>query len=361
MGAQFPSFDKGAIAQTLGLDPEAVTMNVMFAGGSFGRRAQPTAHIGAEVAAIAKAAGGTGSWKLVWTREDDLQGGYYRPLTVHKLRGGLDADGNIAAWEDVIVNQSIMAGGPMAGMMKDGLDPTSFEGSVKMPYDLPHARMGWAQMDTPVPPLWWRSVGHSHTAYATEVFLDMLLEKGGKDAIEGRLALIKSDAGRDRAVLERVAKMAGWDGQRVKNGRGYGVAVHESFSTYIAQIAEVSDEGGIPKVHKVWCAVDCGVAVNPNVIRAQVEGAIGYGLGTVLFDEITLLDGGTVAQENFDTYRMLRINEMPEIEVEIIESDADPSGIGEPGTPPIGPAVANAWRALTGTVVTRLPFRAEKV
>ncbi|KAF0674578.1 xanthine dehydrogenase family protein molybdopterin-binding subunit [Profundibacterium mesophilum] len=362
MGAQFPSLDKPAIAQGLGIDPENVIINVMFAGGSFGRRAQPTAHIGAEIAAIAKAAGGDGSWKLVWTREDDLQGGYYRPLTVHKLRGALDAEGNITAWEDVIVNQSIMAGGPMAGMMKDGLDPTSFEGGTKMPYDLPDMRVGWAQMETAVPPLWWRSVGHTHTGYATEVFLDMLLEKGGKDAVEGRLALLgNDDAGRDRAVLEKVAEMAGWTGERVKDGRGYGVAVHESFNTYVAQIVEVSDIEGFPKVHKVWCAVDCGVAVNPNVIRAQIEGGIGYGLGTVLFDEITLLEGGTVAQQNFDTYRMLRINEMPEIEVAIIDSDADPSGIGEPGTPPVGPALANAWRALTGTTVTRLPFRAEKV
>ena len=150
--------------------------------------------------------------------------------------------------------------------------------------------------------------------------------------------------------------MAGWDGQKVKNGKGYGVSLHESFNTYVAQIAEVEDRDGFPHVTKVWCAVDCGVAVNPNVIRAQVEGAIGYGLGSVLFNAITLGEGGVVQEQNFDTYRMLRINEMPAVEVEIIASDADPSGIGEPGTPPVGPAVANAWRALTGTAVTTLPF-----
>ncbi|MDW4498543.1 xanthine dehydrogenase family protein molybdopterin-binding subunit [Sulfitobacter sp. D35] len=356
-GSQFPALDHPTLAQILELDPANIRINVMLAGGSFGRRAQDTAHLAAEVAEIAKAAGGDGCWKLVWTREDDMTGGYYRPLTVHKMQGGLDADGNITAWSNVVVNQSIMAGGPMEAMMQDGMDPTSYEGSTKMPYDLPAARVSWVRQDSAVPVLWWRSVGHTHTGYATEVFLDMLLEKGGKDPVQGRLDLMTGDtAARDKAVLERVAEMAGWNGEKVKNGKGYGVAVHESFSTYVAQIVEVSDEGGMPRVHKVWCAVDCGVAVNPNVIRAQIEGGIGYGLGSILFDAVTLEEGGTVVETNFDTYRMLRINEMPEVEVAIIDSDADPTGIGEPGTPPIGPAVANAWRALTGRNVTKLPF-----
>ena len=358
MGSQFPALDKPAIVQTLGLSPEAVQVNVMLAGGSFGRRAQDTAHFASELAEVAKAAGGEGAWKLVWTREDDIRGGYYRPLTVHKMRGALDADGNIAGWEDVVVNQSIMAGGPMSQMMQDGMDPTSFEGSTKMPYDLPTRRVAWAQADSPVSVLWWRSVGHTHTGYATEVFLDRLLEEGGKDPVQGRLDLIRDDAARDRGVLEKVAEMAGWDGNRVKDGKGYGVAVHESFETYVAEIAEVSDAGGFPKVERVWVAVDCGVAVNPNVIRAQMEGGVGFGLGSVLFDEITLGEGGRVQQSNFDDYRMLRIHEMPEVIVEIVQSDADPTGVGEPGVPPIGPAVANAWRALTGQDVTRLPFTA---
>ena len=355
-GFQFPGFDKQAVAGTLGLDITKVKLNVMLAGGSFGRRAQPSAQIGSEIGAIAAAAGRDGSWKLIWTREDDLTGGYYRPMTVHKMRGALDADGNITGWHNTVVNQSIMAGGPMEMMMQDGKDPTSYEGSVKMPYDLANLRVDWVRAESKVSVLWWRSVGHSHTAYATEVFLDQLLEAGGKDPVQGRLDLLRSDMTRDRAVLEKVAAMAGWDGQNVKNGKGYGVALHESFNTYVAQIAEVEDRDGFPHVTKVWCAVDCGVAVNPNVIRAQVEGAIGYGLGSVLFNAITLGEGGVVQEQNFDTYRMLRINEMPAVEVEIIASDADPSGIGEPGTPPVGPAVANAWRALTGTAVTTLPF-----
>ncbi|XDA97093.1 xanthine dehydrogenase family protein molybdopterin-binding subunit [Sulfitobacter sp. LCG007] len=356
-GSQFPSLDQPTIAKVLGLQPEDVHINVLLAGGSFGRRAQDTAHLAAEIAEIAKAAGGDGCWKLVWTREDDMTGGYYRPITLHRMKGGIDAEGNILGWTDVVANQSIMAGGPMSMMMVDGKDPTSYEGSTKMPYALPNLRVGWAQQDSPVPVLWWRSVGHTHTGYATEVFLDMLLEKAGKDPVEGRLELMTGDnAARDKRVLQKVAEMAGWDGQKVKDGRGYGVAVHESFNTYVAQIAEVSDEGGFPKVHKVWCAVDCGIAVNPNVIRAQMEGGIGFGLGTILFDAVTLDEGGTVVESNFDTYRMLRIHEMPEIEVAIIDSDADPTGVGEPGTPPSGPALANAWRALTGQAVTELPF-----
>lgn len=356
MGSQFPSLDKPTLAGTLGIDPSNVVINVMFADGSFGRRAQPTAHVAAEIGEIAKAAGGNGSWKLLWTREDDMTGGYYRPLTVHKMRGGLDAEGNIVGWHDVVVNQSIMAGGPMAAMMQDGMDPTSYEGATKMPYDLANLKVDWVQQHSPVSVLWWRSVGHSHTGYATEVFLDQLLEAGGKDPVQGRLDLIKGDKGRDRAVLEKVAELAGWDGTKVKGDRGYGVALHESFSTYVAQIVEVMNKDGLPKVTKIWCAVDCGVAVNPNVIRAQIEGGAGYGLGSVMFNEVTLEEGGTIKERNFDQYRMLRISEMPEVEVEIIQSDNDPTCIGEPGLPPVGPAVANAWRALTGQTITKLPF-----
>ena len=360
VGSQFPSLDVPTIAQTLGLDAAKVKMNVMLAGGSFGRRAQDTAHFAAELAEVAKAAGGNGAWKLVYTREDDMTGGYYRPLTVHKMRAGLDDSGAIVGWENVVVNQSIMGGGPFAGMMQDGIDPTSIEGSTKMPYALANSRVGWVREESPVSVLWWRAVGHTHTAYATEVFLDMALEAAGKDPVQGRLDLLKDDAGRDRAVLEKVAKMAGWDGETVKGDKAYGVALHESFNSYTAQIAEVTDVDGMPRVTRVWCALDCGVAVNPNVIRAQIEGGVGFGLGSILFNELTLGEGGTVQERNFDTYRMLRIDEMPEVIVEIIDSAADPTGVGEPGTPPIGPAVANAWRALTGKAVTHLPFSRAK-
>lgn len=360
LGAQTPTVDQRAIAQTLGLAPDAVEVHVMLTGGSFGRRAQPTSEVATEVAAIAKAAGRDGAFKLAWSRADDMRGGFYRPLTAHRLRGGLDAAGNIVAWANDVANQSIVRGSPFEGMIRNGLDSTSYEGSTGMPYAWPAHRVTWAEMRSKTPPLWWRSVGHTHTAYATETFLDELLERGGKDRVEGRLDLIK-ESPRDAAVLRRVADMAGWSGPDAGNGRARGVALHESFNTYVAMIAEVSAEGGEPKTHKVWCAVDCGLAVNPNVIRAQIEGGLGYGLGAALFNEITLEDGGRVRQANFDSYRPLRIDEMPEVEVSILQSEAPPTGVGEPGTPPIAPAVANAWRALTGATPRRLPMVADGV
>ncbi|OYU39399.1 MAG: twin-arginine translocation pathway signal protein [Pseudorhodobacter sp. PARRP1] len=356
-GSQFPTFDKPTAAAALGIKPEDVSINVLLAGGSFGRRAQGSAHLAAEVAEIAKAAGRDGCFKLVWTREDDLRGGYYRPITVHRLKAGLDADGALVGWENTIANQSIMAGTPMAAMMKDGMDSTSYEGAYALPYKMGAHRIGWAQAQSPVPVLWWRSVGHTHTAYAVEVFLDELLEKAGKDPVQGRLDLLTPEATRERGVIEAVAKLAGWKG-RTADGKGYGIAMAKSFGTYVAEIVEVEDQNGFPKVTRVWCAVDCGVAVNPNIIRAQMEGGIGYALGTALFNEITLEPGGTVAQGNFDSYRMLRIHEMPAVQVEVITSTADPTGVGEPGVPPLAPALANAWRALTGKATYQLPFAA---
>jgi isoquinoline 1-oxidoreductase beta subunit len=227
-------------------------------------------------------------------------------------------------------------------------------------YALPNTRLNWAQMQTGVPTLWWRSVGHTHTAYAVETFLDRVLLASGRDPVEGRMALMREDRPRDAAVLARVAEMAGWSGPGTGDRR-MGVAVVRSFGSYVAQIAEVEDRDGSPHVTRVWCAVDCGVAVTPDVIRAQMEGGIGFGLGTLLHDEITLDEGGAVRQANYDGYPILRIDEMPQIEVSILQSDASPTGVGEPGTPPIAPAVANAWRALTGTMPYRLPFGAGEV
>ena len=350
MGSQLQTVDHGTIAGVLGMPQDKITLNTMLAGGSFGRRAQGDSHFAAEAAAVAKA-NGKGAVKLVWTREDDVRGGYYRPLTVHRMSGGLDADGAITAWDHTIATQSIMAGTPFEMMMKDGLDPTTFEGANHLPYAVPNHRLGWARMESPVPALWWRAVGHTHTAYAVETFIDELLGKAGKDPVEGRLALMGDEQAREAAVLRRAAEIAGWSGQK-----GYGVAVHKSFNSYVAQVAQVEDRDGTPHVEKVWCAVDCGVAVNPNVIRAQMEGGIGYGAGAALFDAITLGEGGMVQQANWDTYRMLRINEMPRVEVSIIESQESPTGVGEPGLPPVAPAIANAWRSLTGERPGTLPM-----
>ena len=354
-GSQFPTLDRQTIAGVLGLAPENVEVKTLLAGGSFGRRAQPTVHFAVEVAEIAKAAG-QGVYKYMWTREDDITGGYYRPLTVHRLRAGLDEKGRIIAWENTIANQSVMGGSPFEQItMPDGLDQSAFEGSTELPYAFPASSVTWARMESPVPVQWWRSVGHSHTAYATEVFLDELLALSETDPVLGRLDLLKRSQSRHRGVLERVAEIANWD-KAPDAGRAKGVALHKCFGTYVAAVAEVSDDGGMPKVHKVWCAVDCGVAINPNVIKAQMQSSIGYGLSAALFNEITLADGGAIEQRNFDRYRVLRINEMPEIEVAIVQSDEAPTGVGEPGLPPTAPAVANAWRVLKGKAPHRLPF-----
>ncbi|MES2989583.1 MAG: xanthine dehydrogenase family protein molybdopterin-binding subunit [Pseudomonadota bacterium] len=354
MGSQFQVGEMGAICGTLGVKPTDATLHEQFAGGSFGRRATPFMEFAVEAASAFKAYGGKAPVKHVWMRENDIRGGRYRPLTVHKLRGGLDAGGNIVGWEQVVAAQSFFKNTPMEGMgIKNGLDDSITEGLADS-YHFPASYVGQHIMEGGVPTLWWRSVGNTHTAYAMESFLDELLVLGGKDPVAGRLALMKEE--RLKGVLSEVAKLADWGG-KVPAGRARGVAAWKSFGSYVAQIAEVSvGPEGVPKVHKVWCAIDCGIPVNPNVIRAQIEGGIGYGLGHALFSEIVLGEGGVVQQGNFDTYRSLRISEMPEVKVSIIKSTENPTGVGEPGLPPLAPAVANAWRKLTGKSVRRLPF-----
>jgi len=354
-GSQLQTVDHKAIAAVMGLAEENVNINTLLAGGSFGRRAQPAGDLAAEAAQALKALGRDAAIKLVWTREDDIKGGRYRPFVLHRMEGSLDKQGNIIAWDQVVVGQSIIKGSPFEAMVKDGVDPTMVEGASDLPYKIPNLRVTAHTMDVGVPVLWWRSVGHTHTAFATETFVDELLVGGGKDPLHGRLALLK-EAPRHAEVLRAAGRLCRWKGAKVGNGRARGVAVHKSFDTYVAQIAEVSrGADGMPKVEKVWCAVDCGVAVNPDIIKAQMEGGIGFGLGAVLFDQITL-DRGQVVQSNFNDYRMLRIHEMPQVEVVVVKSTEKPTGVGEPGVPPIGPAVANAWRALTGKAVRQLPF-----
>ncbi len=354
MGSQFQVGETGAIAQVLGIPFENMTLHEQFAGGSFGRRAQPDAGFAVEAGWVAKGHG-PGTVKHVWTRENDIRGGRYRPLAVHALKGGLDASGKIVAWDQTIAVQSFVIGTPMEKLAAPtGVDTNMYEGAGTDDYAFPNARLASVRMENGVPTLWWRSVGHTHTAYATETFIDELLQLGGQDLVEGRMALLKE--ARAKAVLARVAEMAGW-GKSVADDRALGIAVHKSFNSYVAQVAEVSKGAdGLPKVHKVWCAVDCGIAINPNVIRAQMEGGIGYGLGHALYAEIVLGEGGRIAQGNFDSYRSLRMGEMPAVEVSIIKSGENPTGVGEPGLPCIAPATANAWRKLTGKSVRRLPF-----
>ena len=353
-GSQIPTIDQQVVAGIVGLPPAKVRVHTMLAGGSFGRRATPNGDVAGEAASVAKAIRGDKAVKLVWTREDDIQGGRYRPLYVHRLRAGLDAQGNIVGWEHRIVGQSIAAGTPFEVMVKNGIDPTSVEGASTLPYAIPNITVELHTTSAGVPILWWRSVGSTHTAYSTETFLDELAHAAGRDPLEVRRALLAKHP-RHLATLNLAAAKAGW-GEALPGGRARGVAVHESFNSVVAQVAEVSlRPDGLPKVERVVCAVDCGTAINPDVVRSQMEGGIGFGLAAALWSEITLVRG-RVQQRNFDGYRPLRINDMPAVEVHIVPSGAAPTGVGEPGVPPIAPAVANALFQLTGQRVRRLPF-----
>jgi isoquinoline 1-oxidoreductase beta subunit len=353
-GCQLQTGDHNMIATVLGLPFERVEIETMLAGGSFGRRGQADMHLAAELAAAAKAIGPGRPVKLMWTREDDIRGGYYRPLFLHRLRGAMSG-GKIVAWADRIVGQSILKGTPYESIIKDGIDPFSVEGARDIPYDVADFRCELHTAEAAVPVLSWRSVGHTHSGYAVECFVDQLLQTAGKDPVAGRLQMMDKSP-RAAGALGAVATLADWSGPGPVGKRARGVAVVESFGTCVAQIAEVSvDDGNRPRVHKVWCAVDCGVAVNPDVIRAQMQGGIGFGLGHVLFAEVTI-EAGRPLQGNFDTYRSLRIDEMPEIEVAIVPSVEQPTGVGEPGVPPIGPAVANAMAALGLARPRRLPM-----
>jgi isoquinoline 1-oxidoreductase beta subunit len=354
-GHQMPDLYQAVTAQIAELPPERVKLHVMMTGGGFGRRAVPDADVIAEAVSTAKAIGWKAPVKLVWTREDDMTGGRYRPMYYHKLKAALDAQGKIVAWQHRIVGQSIMKGTPFeGGMVKNGVDATSVEGAANLPYAIPNLKVDLVTTDVGVPVLWWRSVGSTHTAYSTEVFIDELAQAAGRDPIEFRLSML-DDKPRHRAVLERVRDASGW-GTELPNGRGRGVAVAESFGSYVAQVAEVSVQNGGVRVERVVCAVDCGTAINPDVIKAQMEGGIGFGLGAILKGEITL-EGGKVQQANFDGYEVLHIDEMPAVEVHILPSTEKPTGVGEPGVPPIGPAVANAVFAVTGKRIRVLPMR----
>ncbi|HEY6554901.1 MAG TPA: xanthine dehydrogenase family protein molybdopterin-binding subunit [Vicinamibacteria bacterium] len=357
-GSQIPTIDQGTIAHVLGIGPEKVELHTLLAGGSFGRRATPMADVASEAASVVKAIAGRAPVKLVWTREDDIRGGRYRPLFVHRFRGGLDAKGRIVAWEHRIVGQSFMKGTPFEGLIKDGIDATSVEGGSTLPYAIPNLGVELHSPEVGVPTLWWRSVGSSHTAFSTETFLDELAEAAGRDPFELRRELLEKHP-RHRGVLELAATKAGW-GSPMPAGRARGIAVHESFGSFVANVVEVTlRKNGLPKVERVVCAVDCGIAINPDVVRAQMEGGIGFGLGAALYGEITL-DKGRVVQSNFHDYRSLRIDDMPTVEVHIVPSSEAPTGVGEPGVPCIAPAVANAMFRLTGKRVYRLPFASQE-
>jgi isoquinoline 1-oxidoreductase beta subunit len=355
-GCQFQTLDQANAAGAVGLKPEQVTINTLAAGGTFGRRANPESDFISEVASIAKATGGKYPVRLIWTREDDITGGRYRPLNYHRISAAVGRDGKVA-FRQRIVGQSILIGTPFeAILVKNGVDPTATGGSAAEQYDLADAQVSWSRPTVGVPVLWWRSVENTHMAFSKEVMIDELAQAAGEDPVEFRLALLGKHP-RHVGALKLAAQKAGWDQPFSKGkGRGRGVAVHESFGSVVAQVAEVTVSGDKITVDRVVCAVDCGIAVTPDVIKAQMQSGIGYGLSAALHGKITLTDGH-VDQTNFHQYQVLRINEMPRaIEVYIVPSTNAPSGVGEPGTPPIAPAVANAVRAATGIRLHTLPF-----
>lgn len=354
-GTQFQTLDQMIAGKITGLKPEQVEIHTEFLGGGFGRRANPTSDFVAEAVQVAKAAGGP--VKTVWAREDDIRGGYYRSAFLHQARIGLGADGLPLAWKHVMVGQSIMAGTSLeAAMVKDGIDKTSVEGVVDSPYleGLANHQVELHSPQTGIKVLWLRSVGHSHTAFVMESLIDELATAAGKDPVEYRRTLLK-DHPRHLGVLNLAVEKANWKAP-LPQGHALGVAVHESFGSYVAQVAEVSQDNLAIRVHRVVCAVDCGIAVNPQSIAAQMESCITFGLGFTLHSKLTFKDG-QVVQSNYHDYQVLRLNEMPVVEVHIVPSSDKPGGIGEAGVPPTAPAVANAVFALTGQRLRELPLQ----
>lgn len=356
-GAQMQTVDQAVVGRVLGIDPSRVVINTLYAGGSFGRRANPASDYVIEAAEILKAIDGKVPVKLVWTREDDMRAGWYRPAYMHRVEAVLGEDGLPLAWRNRIVGQSIAAGTPFeSALVRDGVDMTSVEGASNLPYAIANLRVELHTMQLPVPIQWWRSVGSTHTAFATETFIDALARTAGEDAVDYRRRLLQAHP-RHLGVLDLAVRESDWGAPLAEN-RGRGVAVHESFNSFVAMVAEVSVEaGGAYRVDRVDVAVDCGIAVNPDIVRAQMEGGLGFGLSAVLTSEITI-ENGMAAQSNFHDYTVLRANQMPDVRVHIVSSAEAPTGVGEPATPVIAPAVANALSAVTGRRYLRLPIRA---
>ena len=358
VGSQFQTIDQAAAAATAGLKPGQVTLNTMMAGGGFGRRAVPTSDFIVEAVNIAKAykaAGHAGPVKLIWSREDDIRGGYYRPSHIHRADIGLDAGGNIVAWDHTIVGQSIISGTPFEPMMvKNGVDATMVEGMGE-PYDVPLNLTAHA-VKANVPVLWWRSVGSTHTAFVMETLIDEAAHAAGQDPVAYRKKLIDAKHARHHAALDLAVAKSGYGKKTLPKGRAYGVALHESFNTVVAYVVEASIVDGSPKVHKVTAAVHCNLPVNPLSIEAQVQGAALMGLGTTLPGARITLKDGVVEQQNFGDYTVARMNDMPQVDVFIVPSQDPPTGMGEPGLPPLAPALANAVFKLTGKRLRKLPF-----
>jgi len=352
-GTQNQSQDAALIAAALGLTPADVKITTVFLGGGFGRRASTNSDFMVEAAQVANGVGKP--VKMVWTREDDMRAGHYRPYSINRVRGGVDADGRPVALHHVVTGQSLFELSPLKPMItKLGYDPSQVEGSMDIPYALPNHRVETHVTMEPVPTQFWRSVGHSGNGFISNCAIDELAELAGKDVYAFRRDLL---AGKPRhlAVLDKVATEAGW-GKPLPAGHFHGIALHESFGSLVAQVVEASvPDGKTVKVHRVTAAVDCGFAINPDQVVAQIQGSVIYGLSAALYGEITV-DQGRIQQGNFDDYPLLRLENSPPIDVHIVENGGPLGGIGEPGLPPLAPALAGAIFAATGQRIRRLPL-----
>lgn len=341
---------QGIAAKLTGLPASAVTVHTTFLGGGFGRRFELDFVIDAVQASKAVGA----PVKVIWPREDDVHHDFFRPTAFSRFSAGLDAGKQPVAWSQTVVSTSTMKRfEAVFGPLPKGLDIDAVDSAANIAYAIPNLHTAWVDAELGVPVGFWRSVGNSQNGFFAEGFIDELAHAAGADPYEFRRRLL-AKAPRHLGVLELAATKAGW-GTPLPAGRGRGIAVVKSFESYVAEVAEVSVENGKVRVHRVVCAVDCGVVVNPDIVAAQMESAIVFGLTAALYGRITI-ENGAVVQGNFDTYPMLRIDEMPVVEVHIVPSTEKPSGVGEPGTPPIAPAVVNAIYAATGKRIRKLPI-----
>jgi isoquinoline 1-oxidoreductase subunit beta len=356
-GSQFQTVDQAAIAEVLGLQPEQVTFHTEMAGGGFGRRATPDAHVQREAAAIAKRLRGT-PVKLMWTREDDVQGGYYRPMHVHRIEIGIGPDGMPSAWRHVIVGQSILGGTPFAAMLvKNGVDATAVEGVADTHYNIPNLHVSVHHPTPNVPVLWWRSVGHTHTAFVMETLIDELAARARMDPIAYRRKLLGPKATKLRAALDLMdAKSAAWR-SKLPTHHAVGIACHESFETGVACAVDVSIENKRPRIHRATVAMDCGLAVNPLTVESQFQAGVAFGVSQLMAKGAITLKDGRVEQRNFDSYTPPYMIDAPvAVDIHIVPSTEPPSGCGEPPVPVISPAVVNALAKLTGTHYRSLPL-----
>jgi isoquinoline 1-oxidoreductase beta subunit len=359
VGTQFQGIDSAAAARVLGIKPDKVTMHVQMAGGGFGRRAVSSSDFVVEACEIAKAARAAGvdaPIRTLWSREDDIRGGYYRPMHLHRARIGFDAQGKVLAWDHAIVGQSITTGSVFeAFQVKNGIDATATEG-MRDPYPFP-MRLTVHHPKLNVPVLWWRSVGSNHTAFVMETLVDEIARATRQDPVAYRMRMFGEKQARHRAALQLAVDKSGYLKRRLPAGRAWGVAVHESFDTVVAYVVEASVQHGQPVLHKVTAGVHCNLAVNPRSVEAQVQGAAVMGLSMCLPGAAITLKDGVVEQSNFGDYTVARMTNMPAFEVHIVPSAEPPTGMGEPGLPPLAPAFANAIARLTGKPVRDLPFK----